>query len=727
MELALPPEQTMVMPRQALHAAGLSRRGSATAWFWVQTQLARILLLGGTAAVSTYGIREMYGVMTGELTVIQWVFLILFSINFTWISFAGCQAVLGFFLRIKQDLFGFRPIHNELPGIRTAVLAPVYNEDPARVAAGISAMAQGLANAAPGKFTFFILSDTTNPAAWMREEQVFHDLIMTAPAGCPVYYRHRRHNTERKAGNIADWVQRWGGAFEAMLILDADSIMAPSTMIEMARRMDANPGLGLLQTLPGIVMAETLFGRLQQFANRLYGPIFANGLAAWHGNGSNFWGHNAIIRTAAFAQAAHLPVLKGRPPFGGHVISHDFIEAALLQRAGWSVRFDTDLPLTFEESPPSMSDVLVRDRRWCQGNLQHVRFLFARGFTITSRLHILSGIMAYASALFWFLLLAVGVVLTVQASFTPTDYFPEPSLFPTWPVFDSARAITLFVLSMQIVLLPKALAWLSAMINVRRCFRYGGPLLLTLSVLIEILLSALFAPVMMIAQSRMVWEILTGNDSGWEPQRRNNDGSIPFSTALRTHSWHMLLGTGAAILTYFLRHDLFYWLLPVTSGLILSAVLSWVSGKRLPGKLLQLIGILKTPEEQGTPEILTAVTDNLAASQSYPVSTPLDTLLNNDDSRAWHCAQLRAIRMHHGIFDAELILARAKFERTDSLTALENWLTPGETLAFLHSPDLIDEVNHRYFGKTETDEMTQKLFVRSGVEVPVRDTLASAL
>jgi membrane glycosyltransferase len=334
--------------------------------------------------------------------------------------------------------------------------------------------------------------------------------------------------------------------------------------------------------------------------------------------------------------------------------------------------------------------------------------------------------MAYASALFWFSLLAVGVVLAVQASFTPTDYFPEPSLFPTWPVFDSARAITLFIVSMQIVLLPKALAWLSAMINVRRCFRYGGPLLLTTSVLVEILLSALFAPVMMVAQSRMVWEILTGKDSGWKPQRRN-DGSIPFTTALRTHSWHMLLGIGGAVLTWFMQHDLFYWLLPVTSGLILSAALSWVSGKRLPGRIMQFLGILGTPEEKHTPEILTAVVDNLAASSIYPVSTPLDTLLNNADLRAWHCAQIRAIRMHHGIFDAELILARAKSERTDSLTTLENWLTPGETLAFLHSPELIDDVTHKYFGKTEPDEMTHKYFIRSGVDTPVRDTRASAL
>nr|WP_238322525.1 glycosyltransferase family 2 protein [Kordiimonas gwangyangensis] len=87
-------------------------------------------------------------------------------------------------------------------------------------------------------------------------------------------------------------------------------------------------------------------------------------------------------------------MLKGNAPFGGHVISHDFIEAALLRRAGWSVRFDTDLNETYEEAPPSVSDVITRDRRWCQGNLQHIKFLFARGLAFTTRMHIFSGIMA---------------------------------------------------------------------------------------------------------------------------------------------------------------------------------------------------------------------------------------------------------------------------------------------------------------------------------------------
>lgn len=694
--LALPPEKPLAMPRQSLHAPRLAARGRNSLFSWFSTALARLLLIGGTVALSTYGIREMYAVMTGDLTVIQWVFMVLFAINFTWISFAGAQAVLGFLLLLKQDLFSRKPAVTS-PTLNTAVLLPVYNEDPVRVAAAINAMATQLAQLAPGRFTFFILSDTTNPAAWLREEKVFCDLVGATP-DCPVYYRHRRVNSERKAGNIADWVMRWGGAYDTMLVLDADSVMSPATMIRMACKMESDPGLGLLQSLPSIVMAETLYARLQQFANRLYGPVFANGLAAWHGNSSNFWGHNAIIRTAAFAGAAHLPVLKGKPPFGGHVISHDFIEAALLCRAGWKVQFDTALPESYEEAPPSVSDVLVRDRRWCQGNLQHGRFLFARGLAFLSRLHILSGIMAYMSAVFWFMLLGAGLVLAVQASFTPTDYFPGPSLFPVWPVFDSARAITLFIVSMQIVLLPKALAWLSALINVRRCLRFGGPIVLTFSVLTEILLSALFAPVMMVAQCQMVREIFTGSDSGWKPQRRS-DGSITLGMAMRTHRWHMLMGVGAAALTWSLHPGLFLWMLPVTAGLVLSALLSWISGKKLPGRMLGWLGILGTPEERREPPILTAMNSSWTTLQAAEDESPLTTLLTDARFRAWHNAQVEpdAVRLSTGMdgFDASLVLASAKADRTNTASTLEGWLSPGETLAFLHCPTLISDTARR--------------------------------
>jgi membrane glycosyltransferase len=684
------------MPRQHQYSARMSLR-SGLSMFRAGTWLMRVLLTVTTAALTLYGVHEMYAVMDRSITSVQWAFLVLFSINFAWISFASSQALFGFVVLMTRDLLGHRRIHDRAPGIQTAVLVPVYNEDPVRVAAAIDVMAHGLAKEAPGLFSFFILSDSNNASAWINEEGTFRELIAASNARCPVFYRHRRDNSERKAGNISDWVMRWGGGYEAMLVLDADSIMGPDTIIEMARRMEAEPGLGLLQTVPSIVWGKTLYARLQQFANRLYGPIFSHGLAIWHGEGSNFWGHNAIIRTAAFAASAHLPILKGKAPFGGHVISHDFIEAALLRRNGWGVKLATDLKESYEEPPPSITDVMLRDRRWCQGNLQHSRFLFAKGLAMSSRLHILSGIMAYMSAVFWLMLVTTGLLLAVQADITRPEYFTQPSLFPTWPIFDSERAINLFILSMSIVLLPKFLGWCSAMINLRRCFRYGGPILVTLSVLIEIVLSALVAPIMMLAQSRMVWEIFTGGDSGWKPQRRD-DGSISLIDALRRHKWHTAIGIAVSGLTFYLHHDLFLWTLPVTAGLMSSAFLSWASGKRSPGQALQRAGILRTPEEKRPGEILSAVRQALTTARADTGSKETSafvTLVADAALCDWHCAQLPATSADRARFDPTQVLAAAKAERASSVSALEAWLTPAECMAFLHDPDLIRSLKKR--------------------------------
>ena len=533
---ALPPESPLAMPRAPRNAARQPLRPyPGKAGRAVGTVLARVLVGLGAAALTAYAVFEMNAVIApGGPTELQLVFLAVFSLNIGWIGFSHAQAVLGLIHRLWADLTGrTKKPADPAPALKTAILLPVYNEAPEPVAAAALAMAQGLAEQGPGQFAFFILSDSTDPAAFVHEEAVFQKLIGMAPPDCPVYYRHRAHNVERKAGNIADWVMRFGGDWPLMLVLDADSVMAPETMIKMAARMGADDGIGLLQTLPNIMGGQTLYARLQQFANRLYGPVFGAGLAWWHGRGSNFWGHNACIRTRAFAESARLPELKGKPPFGGHILSHDFIEAALLRRAGWGVVLDSDLDGTYEQAPPSLMDVMVRDRRWAQGNLQHIKMLTAQGLALSSRTHIATGIMAYLSAPLWFLLVGVGFAIAIQAALTRPEYFAEPGLFPHWPVFDAERAIGLFFVAMAVVLLPKALGLLSALLNPARFLRFGGPLVLV-SVLVEIVLSALYAPVLMAAQTGIVRDILLGRDAGWAPQRRD-DGKVAWGDALRRH------------------------------------------------------------------------------------------------------------------------------------------------------------------------------------------------
>lgn len=681
---ALPAEQPLAMPRAPLHDGRGAARERRSLLQRTGTALARAYLIATTATLGGYGTHEMYRVMaTVGPTALQWVFLVLFAITFFWISFSLAQASLGFL----YELFFLRRRHDTaataLPQC-TAILVPVYNEDPERVAAAIETMMAPLAGTAPRRFAFFVLSDTNAPDAWVREESVVSRLCAQAPDTCPVYYRHRLRNTEKKAGNIADWVARWGGGYEAMIVLDADSLMTPDTLMAMARRLAADPGLGLLQTLPKLVRGRSLFARLQQFAAACYGPVFANGLAAWYGNSGNFWGHNAIIRTRAFAESCHLPRLSGSQPLGGHILSHDFVEAALLRRAGWGVRFDTDLDGSYEEAPPSLIDTLVRDRRWCQGNLQHARVLPARGLRMASRLHLFTGIMTYLSAVMWMLLLVVGLMLALQAATTDPQYFDGPSLFPSWPVFDAARALDLFVVSMAVVVGPKLLGWLRGTVLPRAFVAFGGPLPLTSGVLVETVLSALYAPVMMVSQAAIVAQVLTGRDSGWHPQRRES-GPDPWRTVWRTHSVHVVLGVLFALAGWYLSPDLFLWLLPFTAGLVLAPLLSRLSGSIRVANGLRRMAVLRTPEERRVPDLLRSFDDHLDKATAGGSAEPILMLANDDRLRRWHAAQLGTPAAESGdIIDVDHLVAIAKAERSgDDLQKLSAWLSPRECMSLL--------------------------------------------
>ncbi|MCA1795577.1 MAG: glucans biosynthesis glucosyltransferase MdoH [Desulfobacteraceae bacterium] len=685
---ALPDESPLFMPRHGVSEKSFRiNHGQQPFFQMVSTLFSRLFVLAVTVILSVYGITEMVGVITtNTVTGLQWVFLVLFSINFIWIVFAFSQALLGFLILLTPRLLKQREI--DAP-FKTAILLPIYNEDPVRIRATIEAMHSDLMAKAPGKYAFFILSDTNRADAWIAEEHTFMDVVNKDEQGCPVYYRRRHQNSERKAGNIGDWVQRWGGDYGAMIVLDADSIMSAESMVKLSRRLAAAPGVGLIQTLPTIVFANTLYGRLQQFANHCFGPVYAKGLSSWHGLSSNFWGHNAIIRTQAFAQSCHLPILSGKPPFGGHVLSHDFIEAALLRRAGWGVRFDTDIPASFEEAPPSLIDVLVRDRRWCQGNLQHTNFIFAKGFVVPTRLHLFSGVMSYLSAVFWLSLIIVGLAIAIQATFVRPEYFANPSLFPTWPVFDSERALRLFVVSMAIVLAPKAFGWFAAMIHIPRCLRFGGPILLTLSTLLEMVMSGLYAPILMVSQVGVVFSIFRGKDSGWLPQSRV-DGAFGWKSVMRHHTGHTLFGAALAVISLLLSKELFYWLLPISAGLILSIPLSWLSGGTSRTKLIKMIGLLRAPEEKKPVQILVALKRKLAEMpQPQKKMDFLNRLVSHPQLCNWHISQLPDTEGEKLNFDPPRIIAEWKLHHADSLQQLETWLEPAEALALLGHPDCL--------------------------------------
>lgn len=693
-EPPLPPESHLEMPVQSLRTwSSKNERALSAPHLYRTPWLARLFVFGGAAALTVYGALEMYQVVSvSRTTVLQWVLLALFTVNFSWIALAFTSGLLGFLVLLKRP----RP-PAALPGSlreRTAVVMPVYNEATARTFAALQAIRESIdATGLGSHFDYFILSDSTDPNAWIAEEQAFLTLRDRIGPDSRVYYRHRPKNHHRKAGNIADFVTRWGGHYEHMLVLDADSLMTGDCIVRLAIAMEADPDAGIIQTLPLIINRNTLFARVQQFAARVYGPVIATGLSTWMGKDGNYWGHNAIIRTRAFAAHCGLPDLKGKPPLGGHVLSHDFVEAALIRRAGWTVYMLPDLEGSYEESPPSLIDLSARDRRWCQGNLQHSRIIGAKGLKLATRQHFATGIMGYLASPFWLFQLIVGIVLVLQTTYIRPEYFTsEFNLFPVWPRFDPERALALFALTMGILLAPKGFGLALMLIHGPSRRASGGALRLIVSAFIEIILSALIAPILMLIQSGSVFQILLGRDTGWNPQRRD-DGSIPLKSIVRRHISHTGLGFLAGVSAFLIATSLFLWMSPTILGLVLAIPLSWLSGQLAVGLALKRAGLLLTPEESSPPAIVTRANALQAqnAALGHDGLDALRALYAAPDLRAAHEAMLPAPPPRaRGQLEADRVMAQAKIVDAETIDDALAWLKPKELMVVLHDRALLD-------------------------------------
>jgi membrane glycosyltransferase len=544
----------------------------------------------------------------GGLSVAEIAMLVLFAILFAWIAFAMASAVAGFaVLWSARDVEPWRP--QPILFTRTALLLPTYNEDPGRIMAGVRAIRDELdAKGVAELFDIFVLSDTRLQAVAQAEVTGVMRLRDALPDGGGVYYRRRPLNLDRKAGNIADWVQNFGGAYESMIVLDADSLMSGDTITQLTAAIEADPKAGLIQTVPAIIGAQTLFGRLQQFACRLYGPVIAQGQAWWSGDEGNYWGHNAIIRTRAFAACAGLPHIDGRHAFSGHIMSHDFVEAALLRRGGWAVRMAPSLAGSYEETPPSLIDMAVRDRRWCQGNLQHAAVVPAAGLHWVSRLHLVRGVLAYATAPLWLAFLILGVVVWAQQ---PTD----PA---------SASPVALFGLTMALLLAPKLMGL--ALVLRNRLWRRasGGTARLGVSVVLEVLVSALTAPVFMLMQTRAVFDVLAGRHSGWATQQRDG-GELTLRAAWRSHRWHTAAGLAWTLLAWRIDPLLLAWTGPVALGLLLSAPLSMITSRLDLGATTRAARLFLTIEEAQPPTVMARAA---ALRAEYEVEAPVRLALD---------------------------------------------------------------------------------------------------
>jgi membrane glycosyltransferase len=383
-----------------------------------------------------------------------------------------------------------------------------------------------------------------------------------------------------------------------MVILDADSTMQGDALVRLAALMEASPRTGIIQTLIVPAGRETLFARALQFSTRLTGAVLAMGTSFWHVGDSNYYGHNAILRVSAFAICCRLPVLSGRPPLGGEILSHDFVEAAFIRRGGWYVWLLPELHGSYEELPSNLLDYALRDRRWMQGNLQHARLLGTPGLHWMSRLHLALGIFAYLASPLWLAMLTLSSAIVVDRKLVGEIYFgPTRTLFPQWPNYHWPEIHGLLILTLALLLGAKLLALMLRLASTRNARRFGGRIALVLSFIGEVCFSTLLAPVMMLFHTGFVVDILLGNAVGWPPQARGDRG-MAWRLALRRHVPHALLGVAAFAVLVVLAPDYVPWILPVVAGLIFSAPLAVLSSRRTMGLAARRYRVFVTPEER---------------------------------------------------------------------------------------------------------------------------------
>jgi membrane glycosyltransferase len=605
----------------------------------------RVCVLGLAAASTVLGTWEMHRLLSARgTTAPELVLVALFTLCFGWIALSFWTAVAGFL----QLAFGGR-----LPGLRwptaeeeatrlasrTSVVMPIHNEDPAAVFANVQATYESVA--ATGHleaFDFYVLSDSTRPEAWVAEELAWADLCRRVGGQGRIFYRRRTDNAGKKAGNLQDFCERWGRHYDFTLVLDADSLMDGRTLVKMARLMELNPRTGIIQAPPLCVGRSTLFARLQQFAGRVYGPVVAAGAAAWQLGESNYWGHNAILRTSAFIEHCGLPVLPGQQPFGGHILSHDFVEAALMRRAGFTVWLVPELGGSFEQPPPNLLAYAQRDRRWCQGNLQHMSLVMAGGLHPISRGHFLMGVMSYAASPLWLLFLVAGLVAALHDGWVSLTYGAS---LPAQLGFDAEGALRLMSVSMGMLLAPKAMGLGLALARGQDAARMGGRARLVASVLLESVLATLMAPVMMLFQSHFVFGTLLGYRVSWTSQQRE-DADLPWAEAARRHAVHTTVGLALAVASFLLSPGLLAWVAPVVAGLVLSIPLSVLTARASLGLWAERRGLFLIPEETEPPTVLERAQDVTETHTVAPVADAVDHVLTDARAHALHLALLES-------------------------------------------------------------------------------------
>ncbi len=544
--------------------------------------VALVMLSAAVAATLLVQSEPMHG--AGPL---RWAQVALFTLLFAWVTAGTVTAAMGYFVLRRGDrhMLSHRRVARDAiaPDARTALIMPICNEHVPTVMANLAATADSVVTAGGARLVeLYILSDTTEPTERAAERQAWQQLrYRFAATGLRIHYRWRARRTHRKAGNVADFCRRWGRRHRYMVVLDADSVMSGEAVLGLVRLMEANPRAGIVQSTPVACGVETPHARAQQFAGRVTGRLFSAGMQYWQLGESHYWGHNAIIRIAPFMAHCGLANIPGRGGLAGSILSHDFVEAALMRRAGWQVWLVPDLPGSWEQQPPHVLAELQRDRRWCQGNLQNARLIAEPGFHRVHRAMFATGAMSYLSAPLWLAFVALGIGLWMQGGHTMANLQRPPVL--------------LWVATIALLLLPRVLG-VGLVLRERLQRLYGGTLALVASALLEALLSALLAPVRMAGHTLFVLTALTGVKLQWRSPPREATklrwrDAAPALLPLSAVAGLAFAGALAADASVAL------WLSPVALPLLLAWPIAVWSGRPSNGRWLRRLNLLVTPEE----------------------------------------------------------------------------------------------------------------------------------
>ncbi len=613
----MPPRAPLDMPAQTFADKGrprvMQRARRIRDLFW---RLAAFIPTIALSTVLSFLLMDYFSL--GGVAPLEVAVLVLLALTFVNLAFSVNNACLGL-LRVAMVRTNETPSKVAALPREIALLVPVYQEAPWDVFGNASAMLKELDDDTNAdSYTLFVLSDTQDPKIAAQENQAMAALRAEFHPKEIVFYRRRAENTDKKVGNITDWIENWGGAYDAMVILDADSLMSGAAIRQLAQALADDPDAGLIQSRPTLIGAQTLFGRVNQFSNSVYGGVVAEGLASWSQHEGNYWGHNAIIRTRAFAQSARLPYLRTLAGSERLILSHDFVEAGMLRRAGWAVRLLPRVDGSYEETPQTLIDFALRDRRWCMGNMQHLRLLATRGFHLISRIHLLQGALAFLMSPAWMAVLILWSFLGMAPA-SPSVYFSESApLAPAWPQQELSITLIYLLFVYGMLLFPKVVGAIlfGLRAETRAAYRSGTTFLG--SVLFELLLSVLYAPITMVQTTIATFYALIGKPAHWAPQNRGAYG-YSWKQTFRFHWVETLCGVIACSAVIFGQASVL--ILPIAISLIGAVPLSRLSA--MPVQNLSLRSLrLDTPHTLNEPQIVSLARAERAWIKSVVTETP---------------------------------------------------------------------------------------------------------